>query len=121
MLKNKKQRAGRTSHMGGTCLLPYSVRHRLPAMTVSRKPTTSYFRSWRIAGGLQEVGINYMNYETCNDLCDDGIVYDIIYSAMLCAGVLAAAKIVAKATPAVRRTASMRRYPSWVDSRAHWR
>jgi hypothetical protein len=48
-------------------------------------------------GRLQEVSINHIDYETCNDMYDG----DIVGCVMLCAGVLAAVKIVAKATPVV--------------------
>jgi hypothetical protein len=35
---------------------------------------------------LFKLGINYMDYGTCNDMYDDDIVYDIVYSVTLCVG-----------------------------------
>jgi hypothetical protein len=78
----------------------------------------------RSPGRLQEVGINHIDYERCNDLHDGDIVYsvmlcddgDIVYpscSVCRCAGMPGAGEV-AKATlrsyfRSSRRTGSMRR------------
>jgi hypothetical protein len=61
------------------------------ALTVIASDVTSDDGS-RSPGRLQEVGINHIDYERCNDLHDGDIVYsvmlcddgDIVYSVMLC-------------------------------------
>jgi hypothetical protein len=59
------------------------------------------------------VGINHIDYETCNDLYDG----EIVSSVILRTGCLAVVKIVTKATPAVPISIGKARgRKDWIDA-----
>jgi hypothetical protein len=76
---------------------------------VSDKTSEGAFSS---PGRLQEVDINHIDYEICNDLYHGGIVYSVVLCVQMCLG---AAKIVARAThPIFVQECTSRK--GWIDA-----